>query len=82
MKRLLTLALATDLVALVTLMLGSWTRINGAGLTCPDWPLCHGRLLPTMAGGTLWEWLHRLLAFAVAPLVIALVVVAWRQPHR
>jgi heme A synthase len=79
MKRLLTLALATDLVALITLMLGSWTRINGAGLTCPDWPLCHGRLLPTMAGGTLWEWLHRLLAFAVAPLVIALVVVAWRQ---
>ncbi len=29
-------------------MLGSWTRINGAGLTCPDWPLCHGRLLPSL----------------------------------
>jgi len=82
MKRLLTLALAADLVALVTLMLGSWTRINGAGLTCPDWPLCHGRLLPNMADGTVWEWLHRLLAFVVAPLVIALVAVAWRQRNR
>jgi len=79
MKRLLSLALAADLVALMTLMLGSWTRINGAGLTCPDWPLCHGRLFPSLTDGTLWEWSHRLLAFSVAPLVIALIVVAWRR---
>ena len=32
----------------MTLMLGSWTRINGAGLTCPDWPLCRGHLLPSL----------------------------------
>lgn len=63
-------------------MLGSWTRINGAGETCPDWPLCHGRLVPSMAGGTLWEWTHRTLAFFVAPLVIALIVVAWRKRDR
>ncbi len=52
MKHLLRLALAADAVALLTLMLGSWTRINGAGLTCPDWPLCHGRFLPSMGDGT------------------------------
>lgn len=79
MKGVLRLALAADAVALVTVVLGSWTRINGAGLTCPDWPLCRGRLIPSMAGGTIWEWTHRLLASAVAPLVIALVVVAWRN---
>ena len=79
MKLLLRLALAGALVGLLTLMLGSWTRINGAGLTCPDWPLCHGQLLPSMAEGTIWEWSHRLLAFAVAPLVIALIAVAWPQ---
>ena len=82
MKQILRLALAADLVALMTVVLGSWTRINGAGLTCPDWPLCRGRLLPSMADGTLWEWTHRLLAFAVAPLVIALVVVAWSKRDR
>jgi heme A synthase len=82
MKQLLRLALAADIVALMTVVLGSWTRINGAGLTCPDWPLCRGRLVPAMTGGTLWEWTHRLLAFAVAPLVAALIVVAWRKRDR
>jgi heme A synthase len=79
MRPLFRLALAADAVALFTLMLGSWTRINGAGLTCPDWPLCRGRLLPSLGDGTLWEWSHRLLASAVAPLVLALIAVAWRQ---
>ncbi len=82
MKHLLRLALAADLVALMAVVLGSWTRINGAGLTCPDWPLCRGRLIPAMTDGTLWEWTHRLLAFAVAPLVVALVVVAWKNRDR
>ncbi|HEX3670256.1 MAG TPA: COX15/CtaA family protein [Candidatus Cybelea sp.] len=82
MKHLLRLALAADVVALLTLTLGSWTRINGAGLTCPDWPLCHGRILPSLADGTLWEWSHRLLAVSVAPLVLALLVVAWRERRR
>jgi heme A synthase len=79
MKNLLRLALAADAVALITVMLGSWTRINGAGLTCPDWPLCRGHLLPSLSNGTLWEWAHRLFAFSVAPLVVALIVVAWRE---
>jgi heme A synthase len=82
MKQLLRLALAADLAALMTVVLGSWTRINGAGLTCPDWPLCRGRLLPSLTDGTLWEWTHRLLAFAVAPLVIALIIAAWRKRDR
>jgi heme A synthase len=82
MKLLLRLALAADALALMTLMLGSWTRISGAGLTCPDWPLCRGHLLPSMANGTIWEWSHRLLASAVALLVVAVVAAAWRQRRR
>jgi heme A synthase len=82
MKLLRRLALASVAVALGTVMLGSWTRINGAGMTCPDWPLCHGSLIPSMADGTIWEWTHRLLAFLVAPLVLAVIVEAWRRRSR
>ena len=72
----------TVAVALGTVVLGSWTRINGAGMTCPDWPLCHGKLIPSMSDGTIWEWTHRLFAFIVAPLVVAVMAAAWRVRER
>ncbi|MHB8145646.1 MAG: COX15/CtaA family protein [Vulcanimicrobiaceae bacterium] len=82
MKTLRSLALAAVAVALGTVVLGSWTRINGAGMTCPDWPLCHGKLIPSMSDGTVWEWTHRLFAFIVAPLVAGVMVAAWRVRER
>jgi heme A synthase len=68
--------------AFCTVVLGSWTRINGAGMTCPDWPACRGHVIPSMAGGTVWEWTHRLLAFLLAPLAIAVIALAWRERKR
>jgi heme A synthase len=81
-KSLRNLALATDLVAFGTIVMGSWTRINGAGLTCPDWPLCQGHVIPSFSNGTLFEWTHRLFASAVAPLVVLLLAAAWRNRGR
>lgn len=82
METLRRLSAASVIVALGTVMLGSWTRINGAGMTCPDWPLCHGLLIPSMGDGTVWEWTHRLFAFSVAPLVVAVMIAAWRVRDR
>ncbi|NVK42891.1 MAG: COX15/CtaA family protein [Oceanospirillaceae bacterium] len=36
---------AAVLLALVVVMLGGWTRINDAGLGCPDWPGCYGHIV-------------------------------------
>ena len=32
-------------LALAVVLLGGWTRLNDAGLSCPDWPGCYGALI-------------------------------------
>lgn len=39
-------------------------------------------LVPSLADGTVWEWTHRLFAFCVAPLVVAVMIAAWRVRER
>ena len=79
MKTLARLSLAAVALAYGEVMLGSWTRINDAGMTCPDYPLCHGEFIPSMGGGTVWEWTHRLTAAILSLLVIAVLANAWKK---
>jgi heme a synthase len=59
------LGLAACTVALMAL--GSATRVMNAGLSCPDWPLCYGTLLPQnqMNLQVFLEWFHRLVASVI-----------------
>ena len=38
------LALLATFLALVVVVLGAYTRLSDAGLGCPDWPGCYGRI--------------------------------------
>lgn len=48
------------------MVLGAMVRAHGAGLACPDWPLCFGRAIPAFDVRVAFEWSHRALAGAVA----------------
>lgn len=77
------LVLLMSLFTLFLMAVGSATRVMGAGLACPDWPLCFGSLVPQkqMDLQVFLEWFHRLLATGLGVMAIAFagLSVAWRQ---
>jgi heme A synthase len=43
-----------------------------AGLACPDWPLCHGKVLPPFRWDIYMEFLHRVIAAVAGVSLLAL----------
>src|SRR5665213_1984940 len=68
--------------AFLLAVLGSWVRINGAGMTCPDWPLCRHALVPVLDGGVALEWSHRVVAVIFGVLVLGALWTGWRARRR
>jgi heme A synthase len=75
-------SLAAAVSAFLLAVLGSWVRINGAGMTCPDWPLCRHALVPALDGAVALEWSHRLVALVVGILALGALWTGWRARRR
>ncbi len=62
----------------VLMTLGNVVSATGSGLACPDWPLCHGSIIPPLRADVLIEYSHRLAALAATVLIVATTVLTLR----
>ena len=70
-------AIAALVAAFGQVTFGSIVRVSESGLGCPDWPLCHGQIIPPFEFETMIEYTHRLIGTVVGLLVVATAALAW-----
>ena len=68
-------ALLSLVVSFTQITLGGCVRASESGLGCPDWPLCHGQIIPPMEFHTLIEYSHRLNGSVLGVLVTILLII-------
>ena len=75
------LAGAAVVAVFLLMTLGNVVSATGSGLACPDWPLCHGSVIPPLRLDVLIEYSHRLAALAATVLIVATTVLTLRGTH-
>ena len=66
-------------LAFVTVLFGALTANLGAAAACTGFPLCNGEIWPSAGGLALVQWVHRLLAYALAASVLVMAVRSRRR---
>lgn len=67
-------------ITFVLLVFGATVRVHDAGLSCPDWPLCYGELVPVLDFQIFLEWGHRVLAGSISLGFLGLGALVLRDP--
>ena len=71
--------IASIIITYILIFIGGLVRVSGAGLGCPDWPLCYGQIIPPFEFHTLVEYSHRLNASILMILVATLLFLCWTK---
>ena len=70
-----------SLLIFVQAVLGAYVRHSSSGLACPDFPTCLGYWIPPeISGIVLNHFAHRGLAYAIALIVLILLIASYSSP--
>ena len=73
------LAFLLSVLIFINILFGPLVRATDSGLACPDWPLCHGKVIPPPEFRIWMEVGHRIYSGLLGFVILALAIIIFKN---